>query len=201
MQVVSEVMTTDVRTVRSSETIGPIRDLMLDGRIHSAPVLDGDGVLVGIVTSSDLVEEWAPQMGVTTVMNDAVVTVDPDTTVVDAARLMLDHRIHHLVVVGAGDVVGLVSSFDLLRALAGDVEAQQTLTVGSRQHAQPGDRIVIRGSTVGDRERHGTIVEARGADGGPPFIVHWNDDPHDEPHDVLFFPSSDAAVVPAADED
>jgi CBS domain-containing protein len=200
MRLVSEVMTGDVKTVTSSEVVGPVRDLLLDGKIHSAPVVDENGSVVGIITSLDLVEEWAPSQGVVTIMSDRVATVGPGTTLVDAARQMLDNHIHHLVVLEDNDLVGVVSSFDLLRELAGDVETHESSTVKDRSHAKAGDLIVIRGHAVGRKERRATIVEARGEDGGPPYVVHWHDDPHDEPHDILFFPGSDATLEPASDQ-
>lgn len=60
--------------------------------------------------------------------------------------------------------------------------------------AASGDRLVIHGHRVGNKVRSATIVEVRGDDGGPPYLVHWDDDPHDPPHDNLFFPGSDAEV-------
>lgn len=198
MRTVADVMTNDPVTVPTTEVVGTLRDLMLDGQIHALPVVDADGTLAGIVTSSDLVEEWAPEMGVATVMTDQVLAVAGDTTLVDAARTMLDHRIHHLVIEHGGRVAGILSSFDLLHELAGEVELAASVTAGAaRPPATVGDHVVIRGHAIGRKERRGVITEIRGPDGGPPYVVHWLDDPHAEPHDVLFFPSSDADVEPA----
>jgi hypothetical protein len=63
-------------------------------------------------------------------------------------------------------------------------------------HANVGDKLVIRGHAVGRPERRGTVVEVHGPDGTPPYVVHWDDDLHDEPVDHLFFPGSDADVEP-----
>jgi hypothetical protein len=60
--------------------------------------------------------------------------------------------------------------------------------------AAVGDELVIRGHAIGQHERHATIVEVRGEDGDPPYVVHWHDDPHDVPQDHLFFPGPDADV-------
>jgi hypothetical protein len=60
--------------------------------------------------------------------------------------------------------------------------------------AAVGDRLLIRGHQVGRVERSATIVEVRGEDGGPPYVVHWDDDPRDTPLDALFFPGPDADV-------
>lgn len=194
MRAVREVMSEDVRTVSTSDVVGPLRDAMLDGGLHGVPVLDANGELVGIVTGSDLVEEWQPEQGVVTVMSTDVHTVSPHTSVVDAAREMLTQRIHHLVVTERDRVVGVVSSYDLLRELAGEVEAGAAAGRPSHAAAQPGDVVVIRGHAIDRKERRGVIVEVRGPDGGPPFVVRWLDDPHGEPHDVLFFPGSDADI-------
>jgi Mg/Co/Ni transporter MgtE len=192
VRTVSQAMSGDVKTVSTNDVVGAVRDAMIGGHIGAIAVLDDHGNLAGIISASDLVEEWAPEMGVLTVMSDKVVVTTPTADLVDAARAMLEHRIHHLVVVDNAKVVGMLSSFDLLHDLAGEVEAASTVAVGGRQSAKAGDHIVIRGHAIGSHERRGRNFEARGTDGGPPYMVQWLDDPHDEPHSVLFFPGSDA---------
>lgn len=54
-----------------------------------------------------------------------------------------------------------------------------------------GDRIRVHGHRVGDPDRVGEILEVRGEDGGPPYVVRWDDDGHES----LFFPGSDAEVT------
>jgi hypothetical protein len=56
-------------------------------------------------------------------------------------------------------------------------------------HAMIGDRLVVRGRTVGSPERYGVVTEVRGSADGPPFMVRWDDG-----HEGLFFPGSDSAV-------
>ena len=191
---VSDVMSTDVRTVGTTEFVGPVRDMLLGTGIHAVPVVDQAGKLVGIVTSWDLVEEWDAAQGVVTVMSDRVRAVVPNTSAVEAARTMRDAGVHHLVVLGASDQpVGIVSSLDLLAVLAGETERLSQPDVRpAGVAAQVGDVVVIRGHAVGLRERRGRITEVRGPDGTPPYLVQWLDDPHDEPHEVLFFPGPDA---------
>jgi Domain of unknown function (DUF1918) len=55
--------------------------------------------------------------------------------------------------------------------------------------ADVGDRLVIKGHHVGDSDRGAEILEVQGDDGGPPFVVRWDDG-----HEGLFFPGSDAVV-------
>jgi hypothetical protein len=57
-----------------------------------------------------------------------------------------------------------------------NVSAPEQPRAGLR--ASPGDRLVIRGHRVGERERDGEILEVLGEDGLPPFLVRWSDDGH-----------------------
>jgi hypothetical protein len=64
------------------------------------------------------------------------------------------------------------------------------LKTPSTLRAQPGDRLVIHGHRVGDPERDAEVLEALGADGGPPFVVRWQDDGHVS----RLYPSSDVYI-------
>jgi signal-transduction protein with cAMP-binding, CBS, and nucleotidyltransferase domain len=191
MHTVEEIMSDGVKTARTTDVIGPLRDLMLQHGIHAVPVLDSEDKLVGIITSADLVEEWAPGMGVLTVMSRNVETVPRHQSVVDAARTMVEKRIHHLVVIERDAVVGLVSSFDMLKHLAGRVQVLDVPSA-SALRAKIGDILVIRGAHLGDRDRRAVIVGVEGESGSPPFQVRWTDDKDDRVH--LYFPGSDAHV-------
>jgi hypothetical protein len=55
---------------------------------------------------------------------------------------------------------------------------------------RPGDRLVIRHHRLGDEDRDGEILEALGANDGPPFLVRWSSDGHVS----RCYPGSDAYV-------
>ena len=114
---VSELMTADLVTIETSDTVGRARDLMVGLGVHALPVLE-DGVAVGIVTSADLVEEWPAGEPLTTMMSRSVRLVEPTATASEAAAIMRDDRIHHLVVVEGATPVGILSTFDLLQVLS-----------------------------------------------------------------------------------
>jgi hypothetical protein len=59
--------------------------------------------------------------------------------------------------------------------------------------ASPGERLRIHGRQVGEPTKEGEIIEVRGADGGPPYVVRFDDG-----HEGLVVPSSDCEIVPAA---
>lgn len=56
--------------------------------------------------------------------------------------------------------------------------------------ANVGDRILIRGHRAGEHDIDGEVLEVRGPEGGPPYVVRWGD----TGHQGLFFPGSDATV-------
>ena len=58
--------------------------------------------------------------------------------------------------------------------------------------ASTGQQILIRGKTVESPDKHGTIVEIRGPDGSPPFLVRFDDG-----HEILVYPGTDAVLVPS----
>lgn len=55
--------------------------------------------------------------------------------------------------------------------------------------AEVGDRLHVHGRTVGLTDKIGEIVEVRGSDGGPPYLVRFDDG-----HESLVFPGPDATV-------
>jgi len=57
-------------------------------------------------------------------------------------------------------------------------------------HAHVGDRLVVEGSKVGTPIKEGEVLEVRGPDGTPPYVVKWDDG-----HEGLTFPGPDAHIV------
>lgn len=105
--------------------------------VGSIAVCDG-ARLVGIFTERDvlrLAAEGAPldDVRLGDVMTTSLVTVSPDTGIVDAARLMGERRIRHLPIVEGENVLGIVGIRDVLGALAErlwrehDTEAHETV--------------------------------------------------------------------------
>ena len=119
MRTIDEVMSTTLLTASPSDLVGPVRDTMLDGGVHCVPVVDDDGHPVGIVSAWDLVEEYAPEEGIANAMTTKVLMLGPTALVEEAAAVMRDNFVHHVLVVDEGKVIGVVSSFDLLGELVG----------------------------------------------------------------------------------
>lgn len=58
--------------------------------------------------------------------------------------------------------------------------------------AHVGDRLVVMSRHLDEAVERGEILEVHGADGEPPFLVHWEG----AEHDSLVFPGPDARVIP-----
>lgn len=57
-------------------------------------------------------------------------------------------------------------------------------------HAVAGDRIIVRSTHVGEPDRDGEVLEVRGEQGAPPYVVRWSE----TGHEGLFFPGPDAVI-------
>ncbi|MGC9270410.1 CBS domain-containing protein [Acidiphilium sp.] len=140
---INDIMTIGPVTVGPGTTIVDAARIMLDRNLSALPVVDGDGVLLGIVTDGDLLRrpelETAPEIGwwrgflapetsardfiktrgrhVREVMTEHVQTVTSDTSLNDAVALMQARHIKQVPVVKGGVLIGMLSRRNMLAAL------------------------------------------------------------------------------------
>ena len=119
MTLIADLMTPAPLTVKATDVVGDVRDTILELGVHCLPVSDNDDHPIGIVTSWDLVEEYAPQESIQNAMTLRVQTIGAHQSPAEAANEMLTNAIHHLVVVDdQRRIVGVLSSLDLLTEVA-----------------------------------------------------------------------------------
>jgi len=106
-------MTKDVLTFALDTPVEEVSEQLLRYRIHGAPVVDGSGQLLGMVSFVDLVGRTGEQ--VSDVMTPSPVAAAPDATVSELATMMLDEMVHRVPVVDGWRVIGIVSVTDILR--------------------------------------------------------------------------------------
>jgi CBS domain-containing protein len=140
--VIADVMTREVTCVTREVSLEALTSLFLERGFGAAPVVDGDGFPVGVVSKTDLVREgWENGDEVATraademvdgmhmvtlaramvgdVMTPLAYTLQEDEPLSRAAAMMDVERVHHLPVVSAdGRVVGMLSSLDFVRWVA-----------------------------------------------------------------------------------
>jgi predicted transcriptional regulator len=112
---ISDLMTTPVMTTTPHQTFAHVKQVLRDHQASCIPVVDSDHKPIGMVTASDMLSDLADSVTVSDFMSKNVLTVPKYGDVSLAARVMRNHKIHHVVVTEENKVVGLVSSFDLLR--------------------------------------------------------------------------------------
>jgi CBS domain-containing protein len=156
----SDVMTRTILSVRPDATIAEAIKLMLDNRISGLPVIDEAGRLVGILTEGDLLrrgetgterhrprwleilmgpgrlaDEYVRTHGrkIGEVMTRDPVSVTPETPLKQIVALMERRRIKRVPVLDGEVPVGILSRADLLRGLAGALEATSTAATSDEE--------------------------------------------------------------------
>lgn len=112
---VNDLMVGDVQVAKADETLADLRSRMLAYGINALPIVDEVQGPLGIVTSTDLVADYPEDAKASEVMTSKVYTVPRYSDVHIAARVMRNHRLHHVIVTHEKAVVGVLSSFDLLK--------------------------------------------------------------------------------------
>ena len=112
---VEELMSRSVVTAQPHQSVEHVRNMLDKNSISAVPVVDSDGHPIGIVSSTDLVQDLKPNSPISQIMTEKVYTVPQydDTSI--AARVMRNHNIHRVVVTHEKSVVGILSAFDLLK--------------------------------------------------------------------------------------
>jgi CBS domain-containing protein len=175
-QTVSNVMTSRVHVARPLTPFKRLVQLIEENRISAVPIVDAQGVPVGIVSESDLLfkerrhelesessllharrrrQERAKAEGVVAweIMTKPPITVRSDTTLPQAARMMQERNVRRLVVVDERDkIVGIVSRSDLLQVfLRTDDELRDDVlsTIPSMLLSQPESvQVAVRWNVV-----------------------------------------------------
>src|SRR6266705_6884138 len=101
MATVADLMVKDVLTVEPSDTIGEAAEKMMDAGVGAVVVMEDMVRIVGIVTERDLMRAVAQraraaEARVRQWMTESVVTIEPETEIKDAAKMMFERNFRHL---------------------------------------------------------------------------------------------------------
>jgi CBS domain-containing protein len=114
---IKDLMTRDVTTAQPHQTVGHIKQKMASRSVNSIPVVSTEHAAVGVVSASDLLSAKKEGTPISRIMAEKVYTIPEYEDVSVAARMMNNHKIHHLIVTCEQKVVGIISSFDLLKLI------------------------------------------------------------------------------------
>ncbi len=117
---VKEVMTKVVCTVKRKDSVHNLAKKMVEHGVGSAVVIE-NGTPVGIVTEKDLISKVVARNKVPSkvlveeVMSQPIITIKPETSLREAARIMTKRGIRRLPVVNSsGELVGIITDNDIL---------------------------------------------------------------------------------------
>jgi CBS domain-containing protein len=147
-----DVMTKKVITVKEDMKVFDLIEIINENKISGTPVLDKDGKLIGIVTKSDIlgtfldfdidlnlkidlkgIMEFARDKSVGTIVSETEVevkdimtpnpiTAEEDTSIEKLAEIMIDNRIHRIIIIKDESIIGIISPLNLLYHVAGRIK-------------------------------------------------------------------------------
>jgi acetoin utilization protein AcuB len=142
---VSELMHSKVFTVEEDALIERVFFLMHYEKVRHIPIVNKRSEVIGIVSDRDLYKALGPRTNsnavdegggqaavhvipqkVRHIMHRAVITINPNEHVTDAAAIMAKHRIGALPVVKEGKLAGIITATDLLRHFSKHKDLDQT---------------------------------------------------------------------------
>jgi len=121
-----DVMQSDILTVTPDTRVLDIHRMFVEEEIHGAPVVDDDGVVCGVVSSLDLLRVVRDELEPSTAddaltardaMSRELVSVSSTATIAEIANVMRSQRIHRVLVIDNKELLGVITTFDLLQAL------------------------------------------------------------------------------------
>lgn len=117
---VKEIMTTSVKTIRPEDSVKSLAQKLVKNKIGSMVVVSGSGVVVGIATERDIIEDVVlassdcESTKVQDIMTEEIVTIGPNESLEDAADVMVKNKIKKLPVIEKGRLLGIVTATDLI---------------------------------------------------------------------------------------
>ena len=112
---IEKIMSAPVLVIEKSVKISTLKDIFARQKINAAPVIDNNGTISGIITSTDLAAIHNDSLLVQDILSPKVHICLKNNRVKDAAKTMVKHNIHHMIVMEDGKVIGMVSSMDIIK--------------------------------------------------------------------------------------
>ncbi len=112
---VDDILKSRVMTATPHQTVGHVRGVLKEHRVNFLPVVGPEQEVLGVISANDLLGDVADGSPISGLMTKKVYSIPQYEDVSTAARIMRNHRIHHLVVLKENRLEGVISSFDLLQ--------------------------------------------------------------------------------------
>jgi len=143
MPAVKDIMTKEVITIDTNKSVFEAAELMSSKGLGCVIVVI-QAFPVGIITERDIVrrivaKRSSPDVKVTEIMTKTLITVDPDTSLKEAARVMSTNKIRRLPVLKNNKLVGIVVASDFVNNVGKKTTTEEILDVLGRHPAVPID--------------------------------------------------------------
>jgi len=123
---VKDFMSAPVTTAMGEDNVLEIRTLMKENGIHAIPIisytndkLKVEMTIKGIITATDISKEVSDDATVEDVMTTSSVhVVHVDSSAKSAAKMMLKHKVHHIIAMENGEIKGIISGLDFVKLVA-----------------------------------------------------------------------------------
>ena len=118
--VIEDIMTTTVVCGQMTDTIKTLEQVMRNAGVRYLPIVDNATQCVGTVSALDLVRVHNLERSVSSelqawqICSEPVIEIGPYQSIIEAIKLMVIKKAHHLVVIKDESVIGVVSSVDIL---------------------------------------------------------------------------------------
>lgn len=125
---VHQIMRDNIIKVNSSSIASDISKLMIKKRISSVAVTGESDKIIGIITERDLVgsicakDILASSLTAEKVMSSPLLTIDKGSTIKEAVKFMVDKRIRHLAVSDGNNILGIVTTTDVINDLKSKIK-------------------------------------------------------------------------------
>ncbi len=114
-----DIMTIKVCTISPEASVQEVAQLLYQKRISGMPVVNVDGMIIGIITEADIISKANREgLRVADIMSHEIIAVSEETPVSEIARLLTERKIKRVPVLREGKLVGIVSRADIVHAVA-----------------------------------------------------------------------------------
>jgi signal-transduction protein with cAMP-binding, CBS, and nucleotidyltransferase domain len=126
---IHEIMSKNVIKVNYEISALEISKTMVKRRISSVVIIDNKDKIIGIVTEKDLIKEvcaknlLATTLTAAKVMSSPLITISKNSTINDATKLMVEKKIKHLAIHDNNDIIGILTTYDLINLLRNKVKS------------------------------------------------------------------------------
>ena len=114
---IADLMVKNVVCTQPHKSVGHVKDIMKKNHISCVPVVNTHNEPVGVITTNDFKLNVNDNSPASTLLSGHVYCVSAYNDISVAAKMMRKHRFHHLIVTHEKEIVGIISSFDLLKLL------------------------------------------------------------------------------------